>query len=150
MFQAGRFLIAALVMLPPTLFLGAAFPLAARAALTGRCAVSAPVAALYTANTVGAIVGSCLAGFFLIPVVGLQATLVAGSVLNIAAGAILLGANRSVSPALRHGMAAALLVLLPGMVIGAPVWNGMLMSTGVFQYAPRYIQQFHSRREFVD
>jgi spermidine synthase len=149
LFHAGRFLIAALVMLPPTLFLGAAFPLAARAALAVRSTVSDQVASLYTANTVGAILGSCAAGFLLIPAFGLQNTLVAGCMAVLAAGAVLLAAAPSARPLPRHVLAAALLVsvlVLPG---ATPPWNSAAMTSGVFQYAPHYIQQFKSRSEFL-
>ncbi|HET9482082.1 MAG TPA: fused MFS/spermidine synthase [Candidatus Polarisedimenticolia bacterium] len=148
-FQVGRFLIAALVMLPPTLLLGAAFPLAAHAALLRRGEVSSPVAILYTANTIGAIAGSLVAGFRLIPVVGLQGGLVVGCMVNLAAGALLLAFNPSGRPALRYALAGALILCLPGLVVGAPRWNAMLMSSGVYQYAPRYLQQFQSRRDFL-
>ena len=150
LFSAGRFLLAALVMLPPTLCLGAAFPLAARALLKRGEAVSAPVAALYTSNTVGAIIGSTAAGFILIPFIGLQASLLVGCALNVAAGAVLLAAGRNEKPILRYGLSAALIVSLPGLVTGMPDWNGMVMTAGVYQYAPRYLSQFHSRREFLD
>ncbi len=149
LFHAGRFLIAALVMLPPTLFLGAAFPLAARAALAVRSTVSDQVASLYTANTVGAILGSCAAGFVLIPAFGLQNTLVAGCMAVLAAGAVLLAVAPSGRPLPRYGLAAALLVsvlVLPG---ATPPWNSAAMTSGVFQYAPHYIQQFKSRSEFL-
>ncbi len=148
LFHAGRFLLAALVMLPPTVFLGAAFPLAARAALAGRADVSGPVASLYAANTIGAILGACAAGFRFIPALGLQGTLVMGCLLNLAVAALLIAASPTGRPAARFAMAGALLVLLPGLVAGAPAWTGPAMTSGVYQYAPRYLQQFKSRSQF--
>ncbi|HEY3174890.1 MAG TPA: fused MFS/spermidine synthase [Candidatus Polarisedimenticolia bacterium] len=150
LFGCGRFLLASLVMLPPTLFLGAAFPLTARAALRRGGAVSSPVASLYASNTIGAILGSCAAGFLLIPWIGLQAALMAGCALNVAAGALLLACSSSQKPILRYGLSTALLVILPGLVTAMPPWDEMIMTSGVFQYAPRYLQQFRSRREFVE
>jgi spermidine synthase len=148
LFHAGRFVLAWLVMLLPTLFLGAAFPLAARAALAGGGQVSAPIAALYAANTLGAIAGAIAAGFRFIPALGLQGTLVVGCLLNLAVAALLLSASPGGRPLLRHASAAALILALPLLVTAAPEWNGMAMTSGVFQYAPRYIQQFTSRRQF--
>ncbi|MGH9870740.1 MAG: fused MFS/spermidine synthase, partial [Candidatus Polarisedimenticolia bacterium] len=149
LFHAGRFGLAALVMLLPTLFLGAAFPIAARAALAGRPAVSAPVATLYAANTIGAIVGACAAGFRFIPALGLQGTLVMGCLLNLAVAALLLAASPSGRPAVRWSLAGLLVVCLPGLLVGTTPWNGSVMTTGVFQYAKRYMAQFPSRRQFM-
>ncbi len=149
LFQTGRFLIASMVMLPPTLLLGAAFPLAARACLQSSGTVAARIGALYGANTIGAILGSCAAGFVLIPALGLQPALVAGCLLVMAAGAVLLAVSGPGRPALRLGLAGALAAGLAGLPGAAPPWDSALMASGVFQYAPDYARRFDSRRSFV-
>jgi len=148
--DAGRFLIAAVVMLPTTLILGAAFPLAARAALADGPPVSRRVGVLYTWNTVGAIIGSTAAGFSLIPSLGLQGTLVAGCLILLASGGLLVVLSPGGRPVTRLGIAALLLICLPGLFLGMPPWNRAVMTSGVFQYAPRYVTQFQSRRQFLD
>ncbi|HKY33100.1 MAG TPA: fused MFS/spermidine synthase, partial [Candidatus Polarisedimenticolia bacterium] len=150
LFHAGRFALAALVMLPPTILLGAAFPLAARAALIGGRPVASRVGALYAANTVGAIAGAVAAGFRFIPSAGLQGTLLIGCLINLAAAAMLLAFGTAARPALRFSMAGALAAVVPFLLAGAPAWNATAMTSGVYQYAPRYLEQFTSRSRFRD
>ena len=64
----------ALLLLPLTFALGAAFPLALATASSGTESVAADAARVYVANTLGAISGSLAAGFLLVPRFGLQAT----------------------------------------------------------------------------
>ncbi len=148
--DAGRFLIAGAVMLPTTLILGAAFPIAAHAALEDGLLVSRRIGVLYAWNTVGAIVGSTAAGFSLIPALGLQGTLVAGCLILLASGTLLVAIGPGDRAPARLGLAALLVVCLTGLAVGTPPWNRAVMTSGVFQYAPRYMSQFHSRRQFLD
>lgn len=62
---AGQWLAVGLLLLAPTLAMGATLPIAARALGTGRRAAR-QVAGLYAANTVGGVVGCLLAGFHLL------------------------------------------------------------------------------------
>jgi len=150
LFQMGRFFLAGLVMLVPTLFMGATFPLAVRALMLDGAQASRSVGFLYAVNTAGAIAGALAAGFLLIPVIGLQPALIAGCLVTLLAGALALAFNPGARPVLRYGMAGVLLACLPALPGAAPEWNSMLMSTGVFQYAARYRAQFASRRQFME
>ncbi len=60
------------VMLPATIFIGATFPLAVRILARDEREASAGTARVYTWNTIGAIAGAILAGFFLIPGLGFE------------------------------------------------------------------------------
>ena len=81
-----RTLLVALVLLPPTVLMGGTLPLISRqfAVRSGRLA--ATVAWLYALNTLGAAVGCALAGFILLPVLGLYGTMLVGVACNVAAG----------------------------------------------------------------
>src|SRR5262249_22960226 len=63
----------ALMMLPMTVALGAAFPLALATASSGPASIGADTARVYAANTLGAIAASLAAGFLLVPRSGLHA-----------------------------------------------------------------------------
>jgi spermidine synthase len=83
----ARFAIAAtVVLLVPTTLLGAAFPAAVRL-ISGTGRVGGDVGTTLALNTVGGIVGSLLAGFVLVPRLGLV-----GSLEVLALGGILIGA----------------------------------------------------------
>lgn len=95
LFYAGQALLCALVMLPPTLLMGATFPLVSRALTSNLDEMGRRVASAYTINTLGAMVGSVLAGFALIPAIGLQGTAVAAGAINLLAGvAVLIASGR--------------------------------------------------------
>jgi spermidine synthase len=63
------------VMLPATIFIGATFPLAVRILARDEHEASTGTARIYTWNTVGAIAGAILAGFFLIPGLGFEGSI---------------------------------------------------------------------------
>ena len=89
---AVKWLIAALLILPQSVLLGATFPLMSAGAL--RRAPGAPgrtLALLYFANSLGAAGGVLVAGFWLLAAYGLPGTLAAAAVANVlvACGAFL-------------------------------------------------------------
>ena len=73
-FALFQFVLTGLAMLPPTLCMGATLPLLTRFAAPDRQRAGARVGQLYGANTCGAVIGVGLAGFFLLPTFGLDAT----------------------------------------------------------------------------
>ncbi|MCA1616377.1 MAG: tetratricopeptide repeat protein [Acidobacteria bacterium] len=109
-------LLSALILLAPAVCMGVIFPLLLDAA-RGRQR-PAPVGLLVAANTVGSVLGPLVAGFFLLPRVGLRGSLLvmAALCLLLAAAAQLFGASRAKAwPVVAAGAAAAvvLFVLAP-------------------------------------
>lgn len=86
---SAYFALTALLLILPTTVLGAVFPVAVRAASPGMGEIGRRVGALYAANTVGAIAGSVLAGFTLVPVLGLASGVAVGAAFHLAAAVIL-------------------------------------------------------------
>ncbi|MBK9063636.1 MAG: fused MFS/spermidine synthase [Acidobacteria bacterium] len=85
--MAARFLVAAgAVLLAPTIFLGGAFPVAARLA-AGAARPGRGVGAVAAVNTAGGVLGTLLTGFLLVPAFGLV-----GSLGLLACGGALVGA----------------------------------------------------------
>ena len=81
----------ALLMLPMTFALGVAFPLALAAASASAESVGRDTAGVYVANTLGAIAGSLVAGFVLVPRFGLHATFAGTSSVAVAGAAAVAG-----------------------------------------------------------
>jgi len=108
---AAGALLAAGVLLPSTLFIGATFPLAVRVLARDERDAGPASALVYAWNTVGAILGAVGAGFFLIPALGY-----AGAITACAGGGLGLAfvAARRLGPGSRPVAvaAAALLVAL--------------------------------------
>jgi spermidine synthase len=82
-----------LVLLVPTLLMGATLPLIVRSSLGQRQDVGGRVGLLYGTNTAGAIAGTLAAGLVLIPALGISRTFQLGAALNVSVGlvAVLLG-----------------------------------------------------------
>ena len=106
--------VSALVVLPPMLLLGMSFPIAARIAGAGHADVGRRVGVVYAANVFGAIVGSFVGGFILLPGLGVQASLMLLGTGSIALAVVLAWVAPVRMPAWRPATAAvgALAVLL--------------------------------------
>ncbi len=81
------------VMLAPCFLMGVAFPLAGQARLRLKRSFGASVGDLVGLNTLGCIVGSMLAGFVLIPFIGLQRGMLAACAAYTAYGLLVLAAH---------------------------------------------------------
>lgn len=73
-----------LLVLIPTSLMGATLPLLARHAVQRESQIGSRIGSLYAINTVGAVVGTIVAAFFLLPRIGLQATIWVGVAINAA------------------------------------------------------------------
>ena len=126
--------LAAGLLLPMTLALGAAFPLAVGATARRPHAVSSDVAVVYSANTCGAITGALLASFVLVPLLGLQQTVLAAGALATGGGCLLLLDARATGIRRIAGAGAAMATI--GLAWTVPDWNPELISGGAYKYAP--------------
>lgn len=81
-----QFIMSLLVLLIPTTLMGATLPLLGRLFAREPGSVGALSGRLYAVNTFGAVLGAYLAGFELMPVMGIQKTLFFAVTLNIGIG----------------------------------------------------------------
>jgi spermidine synthase len=94
-FSLWRFVLSCAALLIPTALMGATLPvLSAALLLRAREHSSNAVARLYTCNLAGAILGTLAAGFVLLPLVGLRATIWTAALINIAVGVVSIIADR--------------------------------------------------------
>jgi spermidine synthase len=121
-----------LALLPPSVLMGAAFPLLVRAAAGDDPEVSAPVGRVYAANTMGAVAGALLAGFVVLPALGLRASLGVAAALNALAASV--AAHRAGRPWTAAGLTA---LALPLLLLRAP-WDPLWMSGGMYQYVSQF------------
>ncbi len=131
-FLALQFAVAFIVMLPPTIAMGATYPLAIEA-LARRQALGNWAGRLYSTNTAGAIAGSLMTSFLIIPLVGLKGALVTAAALSSVA-ALVFGAlstrsgARPLSRSAEFALVPAVLlaVLLVPSPTGAPLGIGQV------------------------
>ncbi len=88
-----EFLLSFVVMLVPTVLLGSIFPLVSRICTSRMEKLGMTIGNVYAVNTAGAIVGSFLAGFVLIPLIGVKQGMMVVASLNILVGLIVLGSS---------------------------------------------------------
>ena len=87
-FSLVRFAVVALILLPPTVFMGATLPLLARFIISSLSIVGNRVGFLYSINTCGAVFGAVTAGFMLIPSLGLNLTNLVAAIINFLLGLV--------------------------------------------------------------
>lgn len=135
----GELLLVWSTILVPTLAMGAMFPLVAQLLYRSSGVPGHAVGRVYAANTTGNIIGAFIAGFVLIPWLGMRGTIVASAVLSacVAAAFVLpmLGARPAATLARLGAMAAALVA----GVIWMPAWNKSVITSGPFLFASQLL-----------
>jgi spermidine synthase len=133
--KALQFSISVLAMFLPTLFMGATFPCVAQIASRDLKRIGLEVGRIYFFNTMGAIAGTILAGFLLIPTWGLQFTLKLAIFLNLSLALILFATSQEAR--WRRG-AAIIPFLAMAALYASPSWDASAMVSGVAIYGRQY------------
>ena len=102
------------VVLLPTFLMGLAFPLASALYARAGRGYGVTVGNVYAANTLGGILGSLLAGFFLLPLLGQAGSIALIALLNLALGGAVLMIVTRRSGGRARALAPAILLLLVG------------------------------------
>lgn len=89
-----QFALSTAVFLAPATLMGATFPVLSRYVVTDSAAVGERVGALYAWNTFGAVVGTYVVGFHLLPAIGMRMTLFGTALVNVAIAVVVLVAAR--------------------------------------------------------
>ncbi len=126
--MAMRFFLASAIMVPISLSLGAAFPLIVKVCNDRLDRVGRSVADLYSLNTLAAIVGAFAAGFFIIPYLGNEQTLVSCSAVNAVFGGILMILSRGWLAVKIFGVASAAIFLMWAQQV-PKTWDNSLITT---------------------
>ena len=138
-----------IVMTPPAVLMGVHFPLAVRAVVGDEEKLGGPVGLVYGANTLGGVFGAFLAGFLLLPTVGVQGTVYAAGLAQLLAATVLL-----MWSAREEAYRTLVYAPLPLAVLGVlaawlrPPWDPMLMTAGMYHYASSF--EDHSREGIRD
>ncbi len=146
---AVSLVLSGLVMTPPAVLMGLHFPLAVRAVVGSDDELGGPVGTVYGANTLGGVLGAFLAGFVMLPTIGVQGTIFVAALGNLAAAGTLL-----VWTALREKtswlLASPVALVAVGLLFVAqrPPWDPLLMTAGMYHYVSHF--EDHSREGILD
>ena len=127
--------LAALVLLPSTLCIGATFPFAVRVLAGDETAAATAAARVFAWNTTGAVLGAIGAGFFVVPALGFAITMSVAA----ATGLALAGATALATVPRRRALVAVAAVGLGGLVLFRPAEPWRLLRSSPLP--PRQIQQ---------
>ncbi len=117
------------LMLIPTLFLGMCFPLLIKMISGKHQNIGKATGQIYSANTLGAILGSLCAGFLFLPNLGSQVSLTLVATLNLLTVVLLFRTGNYLTLAVRKGLAAVFvaLILFVNMAIPKDLLNPFFM-----------------------
>ncbi len=116
----------------PTFLMGAQFPVVIKAVSGGLKKVGDTVASAYSSNTIGAIIGSFIGGFLLVPFLGLEKSIFIAALLNVTLGIFLIVFLSKASFSFKF-------YVLPGVLLACyfagssfPKWDKAIISSGSF------------------
>ncbi len=148
--QFLRFALAALVMIIPTIALGTVFPVVSSIFVERPSHIGRRLGKAFGLNTFGAMAGAAGAGLILVPVLGMQKTIMLGAVVNllIGTGIWIFAVDNSMKQrlALPAGVFVALLV---SMWVIEP-WSPRIINSGAYIYASRYERMLDNYQEVAE
>ncbi|MEC9374484.1 MAG: fused MFS/spermidine synthase [Planctomycetota bacterium] len=143
------------IVLPPTFVMGGMLPLVCRYLTDHRRErVGAAVGEAYVSNTIGTIAGSFLAGFALIPLVGMRGAILVAAGLNAAVAAMFVATRRGwLRPGARGAIAIASTAALALAGAMLPGWDRAVITSGPYvnaqSLAPYAGETAKSVREYL-
>lgn len=126
----ARLLLAGGILFPIALLLGAAFPVAIKICAKDLNRIGRSVGTAYSANTLGAIAGSFLSGFLLIPWLGVEQTLVLASVSNLLVASCLTAVSSSASAIFKTCIALSSLLAVAATTTHPSIWDRTALLCG--------------------
>ncbi|MBN1629672.1 MAG: fused MFS/spermidine synthase, partial [Thermoleophilia bacterium] len=128
-----QFLLPAIIMVVPALLMGAAFPIVARMRVADPAAAGSGVGSIYAANTIGSILGSFVTGFVLIPVIGIQISIVMAACGNLAVAMVAF--TRSLASQRRRAAWAGAAITAAAVAVAvAPFGRPVAISPGTEEF----------------
>ena len=127
----------------PTLCFGMAFAIVAKAVREVEGSSGSAVATVYTVNTVGAVAGSLVGGFLLLPWLGIEKSLYALALIALC-GALVLALRAHAAGPSRWIPASLTLIIFGGSFLFPPVLSKDLMASGPYFSPWHYVQNGES------
>jgi spermidine synthase len=110
-----RFVNSLTVMLVPTVLMGMAFPLASKIYTRNVNRVGTALGNVYAVNTMGGVFGSVIAGFALVPLIGVQNGIIVIAAINVVIGAVLVLSEPAMTDRIKMGAVVGLGLLFAGV-----------------------------------
>lgn len=137
--QTLEFFLIFLIMLIPTLLMGAAFPIVSKIYARDVNRLGNRIGQIYAANTIGSILGPLAVSFLFLPLVGLQNSILITSIIYAVVGGVALLYSSSVRPFLKSSVLIALTAVFVLSAFLVPGWNKILFSSGVYYHSSNFL-----------
>jgi spermidine synthase len=131
-----QFILCASLMILATLCMGATFPIASQLYSSKYTILGRSIGNIYSVNTVGAIIGSLVAGFVLMPLIGTERTILVGLFFNSAMALLLLTEVKTAR--LAQAVAVGLLLVATVSMRGGIFWKPDAMDRGILVYSKAF------------
>jgi spermidine synthase len=137
-FMATLFLVCFLIILIPTMFMGATLPVISAVYASDKRA-GGDVGKLYSVNSFGSIFGSFMAGFVIIPATGLAyASIFAGIIyIGIAIGLLYYFADEMTRRQTKNVMTSAAVIIVVGFILLLSFYQPNYLYKGVYYHGTR-------------
>jgi len=132
----------AMISIPATL-MGATLPLMMRTYSEEFTTVGKDVGKLDASNSFGAVVGTLAAGFLLIPVLGIQHSIIATASINVLMGIIILSTKKYRKP---KYLAIIIVIVIPFFLL-YPSYDNETLNMGYFFYVETTMEEFNKKLE---
>lgn len=136
--QALRFALALMVMVVPTTAMGIVFPVVSEIFVAKSAHLGRKLGQAVAVNTFGSAAGAAVAGLVLIPLLGLQKSIMAGALLNLAGALALHQARRNLTLRQRMLLPAGVCALVGLLAATIAPWAPRVINSGAYVYADRY------------
>ena len=130
--QWSVFLVIFCFLFVPTFFMGGQFPVVVRLVVRKLGTLGHSIGKVYASNTVGTIIGSFLAGFVLIPWIGVQNTILVAVGLNLLVGTIVLVFSADLTLNSKIYVLPAILVVCFLYGRSMETWDKSVISSGSY------------------
>ncbi|MDP8219532.1 MAG: fused MFS/spermidine synthase, partial [Candidatus Theseobacter exili] len=143
--QIIKFGICSVILFVPTMLSGAFFPALVRTSIKEIRGLPKRAGSLYAVNSTGCIVGSFLAGFYILPTLGLRNGLIAGASINLLLSAIAITAmTKRILVKFSVIVACAMIALAAFLLI--PSMDMNIMTSGPSIYVKKYTEDMNVKQ----
>ena len=124
-----QFMLSFVIILIPTTLMGATLPMIMKSYSRKFSDLGRDLGRIYSVNNIGAVLGTLAAGFILIPLVGIQTSIIITAILNIGLGIVALVASKSKNTKKILGIVIVVII-----VSSFSVYDFKFMQFGIWEY----------------
>ena len=132
-FVLAAFINTSILMLIPTFLFGAVFPVVIKICLSEMDKTGKTIGTIYSINTAGTIAGSFIAGFILVPIIGITKGLMFIAFINVLAGAAIILLNPRINKTRKITTVSAAMIFIFVCAMVVPAGKPIILYSSAFK-----------------